>query len=432
MSSLGVNVQPGLPVSVTGNVSSLKSLMPETSMSVGPFANVGLTELGHFFPWMDKAVNTATGGYPSTNFLDTVIPNSGLRDVFNALNADQRNTAVHNATVSAIVSATYHGLLDTNYAKLPPAQQQAILDRIENNAKTNLLYQALLSFFTPLSPTVNNYDYDKNMLSLRDEYLNLQTADIKQYGNAKGIAAAQQKFMEEHGSDSVSYTIGFSKTQENGASVPLSDTTVKWLNNNADIMKSNPNGAAYLIPQNTTGGNVAEIENKLLAMHVRSKETPADIMNAIYVQKGWSDLGNVFNLYQNGLAQAKAQQNTAAITVLSNAWKQVSSDYAKSNPIWWNSYKDPTKATDAYNALSDLQALNTKGKLSVSPQGADIKGILALYDEYHQAILQNTVNGKLNSTGYTIVDAWDAALNAAVQANPALTNVVNGVFRRVQ
>ena len=430
--AMGIDSYSGMPESVVGNTASLATVLPEMKMpGVSPIGNVVLTDLGKRFPWMEKTTNYLSGGFPATDWVNTVLPNSSVRAVFNGLTMDQRVNAVHNATMSAMASAQFHGIIDDKFPLLPPAQQQQIIDKIENNAKSNLFIQGILGFFLPLSSNVSNTDYNKDLKSLRSEFTDMFNAEIAK-GNKDAFATAQQKFFADHGSQAISYTVGWSTSKENGAVIPLSDTTVNWLEKNNDLLNSHANGAAYLVPQNTQGGNIAQIENKLLSMHLRAKQTPQEFMNAIYVQKGWVDMAQNFKDYQEGIKEAKATNNISAMTVISQAWQIVAADYGQSNPIWWASYKDPTKNIDAMNSLKDLQSIQSMGKLNVSPQGNGVAELLASYNDFHAAIQQQTKGTKLTSMGYTLKDAWNAYLDQKVISNPELTNVVNGVFRRVQ
>ena len=430
--AMGLDQYNGLPTTVTGNTQSLMTVLPELKVpGLSPIANIVATDLGKRFPWMQKATDFASGGFPAKNWLDTVMPNSSIRAVWQGLTMDQRESAVSNAMNNAFASAYFHGIIDDKFPTLPVAKQQEIMDKIANNAKSDLFIQGLFSFFLPLAPSVQNVDLNKNMQSLRSEFQDLVKKETAK-GTADPFATAKDKFFAEHGTQAISYTVSFSKTNENGAQVPISDTTVNWLNGNQDIINSHPNGAAYLIPQGTTGGDIASIENSLLAMHVRSKQTPAEFVAAIYNQKGWVDLGQDYKDYQAALKSAKESNNIQALTIISQAWKARTQEYGLSNPIWYSNYKDPTKPLDAQNALKDLQALNGMDKLKTSPQGAGIKSLLADYSDYHAAIASQTKQGgKLTSNGYLLLDAWNAYLDAKIIENEGLTNVINGVFRRV-
>ena len=167
-------------------------------------------------------------------------------------------------------------------------------------------------------------------------------------------------------------------------------------------------------------------------MELRSKQTPQEFMDSVYIQKGWVDLNPIFTAYQSMLTDAKKTNNISQISQLSQAWKSVSTTYGLSNPIWYNSYKDPTKPLDAQNALKDLQKIQELGKLGTSAQGTGISQLLGLYEYYHAALQQETKQGgKLTAAGYNMIDAWNALLDAQKQQDPNLSNVIDGVFRRV-
>lgn len=430
---MGLQSFSGMPESVIGNTASLGTVLPEVKMpGVAPMANILLTDLGKRFPSMFAATKVATGGYPSTGFINTLLPNSSVRAIYEGLTMNQKENAVSNAILTSLASAHFHGIIDDKFASLPPAQQQAIIDKVENNAKSNLFIQGLFSFFLPLAPNVSNTDYNKDLQSLRSEFQQMIKPKA-QGGQGLDIPTAQDKFLSTHGSQAISYAVSFSKTKENGASVPLSDATVNWLNDNKDIMASHPNGAAYLIPQNTSGGDVQAIENKLLTMEVRSRQNPADFVNSVYIAKGWADLGQDFKDYQSAIQDAKKTNNINALSKISQAWKIVTDNYALNNPIWYASYKDPTKPLDAKKALTDLQALQGMGKLGSGPQSTGISSLLNDYNDYHAALNQFYNAGKKTQGQqyYAIQDAWNAYLDQEITNNPNLTNVINGVFRRV-
>lgn len=432
MSAMGMESYSGLPMSVTGNTVSLMTVLPEAKVpSVNPFGNLLVTEVGKRFPWTEKATSALSGGFPATDWMSTVLPNSAVRSIWNGLTMDQRVNAVHNATLSAIASAQFHGIIDENFAQLPASAQQQIIDKIENNAKSNLFVQGLFSFFLPLSPSVSNTDMNKDLKSLRSEFLDMVKAEQAK-GNKDAFATAKEQFFAEHGNQAVSYTVGWSQSGTSGAQIPLSDTTVKWLDDNKNLINKYQNGAAYLIPQNTQGGDVTKIENKLLAMHLRAKETPQEFINSVYVQKGWVDLGDAFKQYQEALKTFKQTNDVAGIANASQMWNQMALNYGMSNPIWYASYKDPVKNIDAQNSLKDLQGIQASGGLSVSPQGSGIEEMLKMYDYYHEAIALNTKGTKLTSQGYQIMDMWNTYLDGKIATNPELTNVVNGVFRKVK
>jgi len=163
-------------------------------------------------------------------------------------------------------------------------------------------------------------------------------------------------------------------------------------------------------------------------MHLRSQDTPQQFLNAVYYAKGWVDLAQDYKDYQAAIASA--QGNRFELYKISQAWKTVTTAYGQSNPIWLSEYKDPTKSVMANHALSDLQAMQQQGKLN-GPQAAGIADLLASYNDYHGLLGQQMVNGR-KLPGYNqLQSAWYNYLDQEMTNNPALTNVISGVFRRV-
>ena len=456
LDALGFKQFTGLPTSVTGSTQSLLSVLPEMKMpSVNPFANTAVSQIANLFPNFmslgkiaDRVANLATGaspfdpnssGHTSTNFLDTMIPNSSIRDLFNALAPNQKESMVHNAMLSAIAAAYTSGQLDKeHYAQMTPAEQQAVLDRIQHNAQTNLLVKGLLSFFLPLSPNVTNDYYTKNLQTFRSEFLQIVQSKNPATGKQYTLPEATSKFMEEHGKeglDASSYTVSRTVSGSGGSSVPLADSVLGWLSSNQGLMQTHPYAAAYLVPQVASSPDALKVEKTLLAMHLRESRTPQDFLSAVYITKGWTELQPSLVDYQTQLADAKKANNRVEVAQLHSQWKAYTAQYGASNPIWYADYQNPTKATSAQQALSQLKDLNAKGKLGNSNVVAGIKDLLASYEDFH-AQLATTVydNGQRHTSEYAqIIDQWNNYLNTLVLDinHPELKNVVSGVFKRV-
>lgn len=437
LNAIGIDSTDGLPESITGNVSSLTSVLPEMKMpGLNPLATIPLTALTSRFTWGNKLANFATGGYPDPTMLQTVFPNSAIRDLWDGLQMNDKESSVHNATLSAIAAAYYHGDLPDNYSALPYAQQQKIMDRINNNARSNLFLKGVMSFFLPLSPTVSNDYYNKSLQSLNSEFNNM-TLPVSQGGLGLTLPEALAKFTSEHGTRSISYTVSHSQTGEGGADLPLAQSTLDWLNNNKAIQDKYKFGAAYLVPQTASDKNALQVENELLTMQLRSRKTPQQFIDSIYIAKGWADMSDNWNAYQKDVAAARAVNNRTAIYNYTQAWNQVAQQYGTSNPTWYADYTNPSRLDSAANALKDLQDMSKNGDLKGS-QATGIKTLLQGYDQYHAELQANTISvaGTIKHTpGYSVAqNDWFTYLTE-LEADPNttyLTNVINGVFKRVK
>ena len=438
LNSLGMTQFSGLPTSITGNTASLLTVLPEIKTpGVSPFVNFAASEISQKFPWTTKAANATTGGYLSNNWIDTFMPSSTMRDLFNAMNMDDRESTVYNSKLSAIAAAYYHGDLPENYTSLPAFQQAQILAKIENNAKSNLLIKGLFAFFLPLSPTVSNDYYTKDMQTLRSEYLNLLNTKDPSTGANYTAAGALNKFLQETGSPSnpnraLAYTVARTQNGSSGAYVPLADSTISWIDGNQKLL-NNPaysSASPYLIPQVADSADALAVENKLLLDHFRSKVTSQQFLTSLYVKQGWQDLASSYAAYQTVLTDARKSNNRQAEYNIGQAWKQITANYGQSNPVWFANYNDPTRPVQSAKVISQFQTMNQKGLLPNTPEGNGIKDLLANYQYYHNGLLANTINGQ-HLPGYsTLMDVWYTYVDNLAVSNPRLQSVITSVFRR--
>jgi hypothetical protein len=430
MQSLGMDSFSGLPESVTGNTASLLTVLPELKTpGLGPWANMAVNQLANKFPLFTGLANAASGGYPSATIMSALLPNSAIRDIWQGMTMDQRESNVYNSLYSSIAAAQYSGQLPANYASLPAYQQQAVMDKIENNARSNLYIKGILAFFLPLSPSVSNDYYTKDMQSFRSEYLNM-LKPVAQGGLGLDLAHALAKFTAEHGNNAISYTIGHTDQGLNGANIPLSDATMSWVNQNQSLMDNYGNGAAYLVPQSTAGGNIAQIENKMIALGFRARRTPQEFMNAVYVSKGWADITKDYSDYSTFMKQAKASGNLALMGQASQVWKAYTSNYGMQNPIWYDDYTSKSRVVNSYKAIADLTKIQDAGKMPTDAQGSAVNALLTDYRTLKPILDMQHINGKPNSTYYNLVDAWNTYLDEQLGLNSSLGNVINGVFRK--
>ena len=433
LNALGLSQFNGLPTSVTGNTASLLTVLPELKMpGTSPFINLALGDLAKKFPWMDKAVNVASGGYPAQNMIDTLIPSATMRDLFNGMTMSDKESTVYNSKLSAIMAAYYHGDLPANFTSLPAFEQQTILTKIEHNAQSNLIVKGIFAFFLPLAPTVSNDYYNKQMQSLRSEYIGLLNATDPTTGAKYTAASALNKFIADNGERALSYTVAHTSSGTSGAYAPLADSTINWINNNQPLLnnKDYSTAAPYLIPQVADSADALSVENKLLVNHFRAKVSSTDFISSLYVKQGWQDLSGAYSGYQADIAQLRKNNDKNGMYQAGQQWKSIAATYGQSNPIWYADYMNPTKLETAAIAIKQFAVMQDKGMLDASTQGQKISTILNNYKLYHQDLIANTYNGK-HLPGYgQAMDAWYSYMDNLAASDPQLSSVITSVFRR--
>jgi len=341
---------------------------------------------------------------------------------------DQKENSVYNSMLSAIAAAHYSGQLPENYASLPPVRQQEIMDKIEHNAQSNLFIKGVLAFFLPLSPGVSNDYFTKTGQSFNSEFRNILNKELAK-DRANGYANALSIFLKEHGTNAISYTVTRTTDNLNGAKLPLAQSTLDWLDKNQTLMSDFPSAAGFLIPQTAPDKDALKVENKLLAMQLRSKRTPEDFMKALYIQKGWTDIQDNYTSFQNFLDNAKTTGNRYAMAQAIQAWNNYTAEFGMSNPIWYEDYTGKSRTVNAKVALTQLQDMQGKGLLK-GAQGSKISDLLNNFNNFNAMYQQVTANGN-KTAGSNYKSAWFTYLDELEKSDVNLTNVINSVFRRV-
>ena len=416
--SLGMPVVGNLPLTIKGDTKSLKTVLPEfTTPGTSPFVNLAGNTLVSFFPQLARPVKGVIGsrGFGATA-IDTLIPSAPARAWFKALNANEQDATFHSAMLSAMAAANYHNQLPGPNAS--PTERQEFIDRIKNNARSILVIKGLLGTISPLSPQLSQEDP-----GLRDEFYKL----VKEKND---YPAALQEFLGAHGDNAISYTVARSEATIKGANMPYTDEAMNWMQANEGLLKSDRAvGAAFLLPQNASGaGDKQAIYDEVLKMHLRSRRTPQDFMDSIYVNAGNNGYYAAKDLHDQTIASAG--DNAAWVKAENENWRSYVNDYKLANPIWADDFMSPEKRNIAVKAIDDLKALFANGQ---APQDEQSKLVYDLMQDYakHEET-KNIIRGYRTETTLTQEnDNWQAYLKQKSLDDPRLTTVINGVFRRL-
>jgi hypothetical protein len=415
---LGLPVVGNLPITVRGDTSSLKTVLPEfNAPGTSPFVNIAANSLAALFPSLSRPVKTVIGsrGF-SSSVIDSLIPSAPARAWFKALNANEQDSSFHSAMLSALAAANYHNQLPDENAS--PAEKQAFLDRIKNNARSILVIKGLLGTVSPLSPQVSQEDP-----KLRDEFYKLVQSK-------NDYPAALHEFLGKHGNDAISYTVARSEGIIKGATIPYTDQAINWLQDNEALLKSkHAVGAAFLVPQEPgLTGDKQAIYDEVLKMHLRQKRTPQEFMNSIYTSAGNNEYFSNKKIHDD--AVVAAGDNKAQVDAENANWSEWVSNFKLMNPIWADDFQSPEKRSIATRAVADLQVLFQNGQAPKTEQSKLVYNLLQDYSKHEET--KNIIRGYRVKTTLSDENAnWDAYLNSLSQTEPRLTTIINGVFRRL-
>jgi len=427
--AIGMPVVGGLPVNITGNLQSLKTVLPELNIpGVSPFVSIAANDLGSLDPNLEREVKKLTGGGGfSTSLFDQLMPNSIARTVYHAANASETETSFYNAMMASMASAMYHNQVP---ASNDPLAQQAFLDRIKNNARSIMIMKAIVGAVSPLSAAVTQED-----LGLRNEFYKILDSKSPVTGKPMTYPEALDVFLKEHGNSAISYTISKTQAAVKGATMPYTDSAINWIQNNKNLLSGlNAVGAAFLVPQVTSGtGDAQAIHDEIIKMHLRSQDTPQQFLTSYYVAAGNNDIAQQRTTHDNAMNQLKASgQSTTAERA---NWNAYITAYGKMNPLWWDDYSSTTRTHLAQVAANDMQQLFASKNLDqITKQYGEQAGLVAqLYSDWNQhnnALSQARLSG---GTGAVTAekDNWQIYIKGIAQQVPQLNTVINSVFSRL-
>jgi len=427
---MGMPVVGGLPVNITGNLQSLKTVLPELNIpGVSPFVSIAANSIGSLDPNMEREVKKLTGGGGfSTSLFDQLMPNSIARTVYHAVNANETETTFHNAMMASMASAMYHNQVPSDDAS--PLERQAFLDRIKNNAKSIMIMKAIVGAVSPLSPAVTQED-----LGLRSEFYKILDKKSPVTSKPMTYPEALDIFLAEHGSEAISYTISQTEGAIQGATVPYTDQAIQWIQEKKDLLNGkNAVGAAFLVPQTTSGsGDAQAIHDEVIKMHLRANKTPEQFLTSYYVAAGNNFIAAQRQAHDAAMTQLKATGQSQ--TAERSNWNAYVTAYGKMNPLWWDDYSSTARTHVAQVAANDLQQLFAGKSLDqigkqYGQQASLVAQLYSDWNAHNNAVTQLRISG--NSSAVTAEkDNWQAYVKNIAQQVPQLNTVVNTVFARL-
>ena len=429
LSHLGMPMVSNLPLSVSGNLASLQSVLPEMQMpGVSPMGAYSIDLFNRLMPEfgpapLSKTIQTLkdagtaiAGRSANRNFWDTVIPNAAMKNAFAALSMDEQQSAVSNAIITAIAAAGYHNQIPA--ATASAADKQAFIDRIKNNARSVLIVKAMFGMLSPLAPKVEQTDP-----GLRNEFMNL----VRTTGDYQ---SALLKFLGEHGNNAVSYTIAKTTAAVPGANVQYTQEVSNWLKNHAALVHdpSTSTGALYLLPQQPATSVDWNVYNELLRQHLRMQRTPTDFLNQFYIASGDAAVNN--DMQQHNQAVQQYSGNPYMLHQEQQRWSQVLDTMKHLYPDWYQSYTSGAGKVNAQKAADQLQTIFRSPNAPTDDYANAVKNLTVEYVRHAQELaqwkqLQNTTMSNMAK------QQWQAQLQAAEAQDPRLSTVIKSVFGKL-
>ena len=428
----GLPMIANLPVTAVGNLSSLKTVLPELQPpGVTPFVSISLNAMAKFLPFTRPLGKTVLGeiGYrPGFNIdasADALLPATWAKNVFRALTLDEQDRQVSNAIAAALATAYYHEQIpgQKDGIEPDPVQQQEFLNKLKNNVRSILMLKAALNLLSPLAPRITQENP-----GLSDEFWKL----VKSEGN---YTDAMMKFIEKHGASAISYTVAKSESTIPDVKYPYVKQTVDFINNNNDKFSDPAQSIGYyfLIPQKTEEESSYEVFNELVDLGLRKKRQPLELIRQFYMAQGEYAISEERRNHFARLDQYKANFDTYSQQAENKNWAKTMEDMKKFFPIWYDD-NAPGKsananATKAYNQLNAIFA-----DPKTAPKHEQALAVKALLNEYnkHASTIKSykdmSINGYLPTAEK---QRFKDYLLSLAEKQPELKTVIYGVFNKL-
>jgi hypothetical protein len=368
--------------------------------------NIDESTLQQIIPNSIAANIIATGLGSSTSF------NSTMMNVMQNLDY-QHNLAIYKWEADGRRGPQPQIVPDSNAS---PATQQQFIQRVKNQTRIAFMLKTVLGALSPLGAevTVNDFGLSQDLNN-----------DInKAVAAGKGVDAGYTEFLAKH-PDATPYTVSKSTTIQ-GESLPESEAAQKWVTDNMAKINANP---AYLLfmPQSTNQNYDPAVYAEQVADGLRTRDTPSQYLDKLYTAAGDQ---NYYAAYDIHVANIKAAgSNSAALNTEYSNWDAYVQYLAQQQPIWWSTFSNGQKASDAMQSITQLRTIYAAHEEPDTPMARGIGGILDNLTEYEDQYEAAGQSSDYASAQKQVVDNWQALTAQWATNYPELSPVINSVFR---
>lgn len=370
----GVSNMP-IEMNFTGTLKGISPGLNDTGIpSVAPLIGIGINALGKRFPGLEKTVLGSEGSGKS--WWEAMLPGIGVHLVHAF--GDQRGASeqLGSALFQSKVELEAEGLGLPDNATVEQHQQWA--DRVEARARYRMFVRALAGFVAPSAPR----------LEIDPKHLHKEGIDLWE---ELGFDDGSKEFARRHPDDPLlalypsAYLTTPTKARGGGV-LPLTRSAATFIKKNADMLRSHPFGAAYLIPSNPSDKSyVPELYAQQLALHLRKPlEASRDLEN----DEQWKAMKfmeaktKYFNERDRRDAALKQVGHNSRLRVqIEQQFKtQFADNYLASHPVFADMVESGARQKTRVKVLAELRDIESQGLLASTSKQA--KAVFKMADEY--------------------------------------------------
>lgn len=311
----------------------------------------------------------------SQSFFQSALPGHVNR-LLSALNRDERDSQYASAFRKAVTYLEAGG--HTPSATATPGELAEYQKRLRSTITAILGTRFVLGFISPASPTITlksdmaDWVRDNERVNFKQVFSKL----IEQYQNTPDPVGNAMADWVKYFPDQVPYVVNESDPVFQ-ATFKTSNAAANWVDNNKDLVKKYPEGAAFLIPQ--SGTFTWEAYQFLKDNGYRETKLVGDFLQETFTAKSKQWYYTQRDKYEQALEGAVTDYDRKRIN---EAWKVWSSDFKKSRPLlqeeFANSAANNIKRMTAYN---DLKKMLQEQPIS-TPGSNAIRRMISIYEEY--------------------------------------------------
>jgi len=368
LTKLGVKASVPMIVPFTGQVQYLMAgLNNPVTPSFGPFAAVGLKELGKLMPELHPATSKLLGRGATTPIWQQFAPTIFSR-LWDALGPSERQSQLASTTMQAIKYLDYAGYTLPNNAT--PQETEQYVSRVQNWARSLLVMRAALGFVLPATPSA----------TLDPKHLNVR---FHQLLNELTYTKAVAEFVREHPT-ATAYTVGETQNATDGYT-PATHASLTWLEDHLAFAKAHPLAAAWFIPR-STGTYTASAYREQIALGMRdlrpvSTTSPSDpgFMQEVIMARAANAYYETITRYEKAYTSTTSSTEHQQLVHWLDSWKAA---FFKQNPIFGDYITSEASHIRRLNTLADMEKALTTPNAPKTPQTEQLRTVLEAYNQF--------------------------------------------------
>ena len=408
MQGLGIDAEfkTPMPIQFGAQVKMLTPSLNQDSLVPtfnGPLAGVSIKTLTNLVDVLgapgaaDRITEVTMGKYAvDQSYLSSFLP-AHVNRLYQAMNKDERDSQYASAWRKAVtyLEAGGHGLpkrYDDLGNLIPPSieEQETYRQQVKNTTLTILGTRFVYGFFAPASPTVQLKDTmaawvkDNGKANFKQAWNGL----LDEY--AGDYDGAMAKWVELF-PNQMPFTVPESE-KKTIAIIKYAEESGLWVEQNEELFKKYPQGAAFLIPHKTgfSWDAYKTMKNMGLKYNKRVDDYLKDVQSAADLQTYYSKRSE----YELALEELPTDYERALARDEFQKWATL---FKAGRPVVQEELaQGGKKAIERLNAINDLRnMINDKSVTVRGPIQKSLKDMLDLYDDFK---LQKEALGEVSGT----------------------------------